>query len=352
MSDTADTPGWQAIDRALNRLYPGREPRHYGTIIRYCLGGPDPLDGISAYKNRSPRWHWHFISYGLSELYTKESDDPNESGFGYELTFRLACTPAEKEPPTWALNFLQNLARYTFETGNCFAPTHHLDLNGPIALGVKTEIRAVAFEVDPQLGRINTPHGRLTFLQVVGITLDELDAMRGWNTRSVLRLLAKEDHPLLITDLWRWSLLDDPRWAKAVGRGIKRDGSSMEEIWVSDLKWRVRKKGSQRTAELTIGALMVGSLQRMLRGRIQHGRHFAVIGPKQIVRVQPAKIPGWHTDEEGLILALSPELAQQMESVLRPQRGTLKWAELGGFTLRIIPTEIKGSDGTVTSVVG
>ena len=38
--------GWDAIAAALNRLYPGVEPKHYGTLLKWMLGGPDPLDGI------------------------------------------------------------------------------------------------------------------------------------------------------------------------------------------------------------------------------------------------------------------------------------------------------------------
>ena len=38
-----EAPGWSAIDAALQRVYPGVEPKHLGTIIGWRLGGPDPL---------------------------------------------------------------------------------------------------------------------------------------------------------------------------------------------------------------------------------------------------------------------------------------------------------------------
>ena len=44
--------------------------------------------GISIYRAEDPP-HWHFVTYGFSELYSKESDDPAVSGWGFELTFRL-----------------------------------------------------------------------------------------------------------------------------------------------------------------------------------------------------------------------------------------------------------------------
>lgn len=40
-------PGWDAIDSRLKELYGSQEPRHWGTLVKAMLGGPDPLDGIS-----------------------------------------------------------------------------------------------------------------------------------------------------------------------------------------------------------------------------------------------------------------------------------------------------------------
>lgn len=79
-ADDETTPGWEAISRACDRLYPGQEPKHYGTIIKWVLGGNDPLDGISAYKAPGPPPHWHIVSYGLTELYEKTSDHKAQSG--------------------------------------------------------------------------------------------------------------------------------------------------------------------------------------------------------------------------------------------------------------------------------
>ena len=108
------------------------------------IGGKDPLQGISAYKNLEPLPHFHYVTYGFSELYEKESEDAKLSGFGFELTFRLACGAGDEDPPVWALNFLQNIARYVFSSGNRLAEHHHIDLNGPIALAEETEIRYIA----------------------------------------------------------------------------------------------------------------------------------------------------------------------------------------------------------------
>lgn len=57
--DAAEPIGWNAIDAALAPIYGDREPKHYGTILPAMLGGNDPLQGISVYKNLSPQPHYH-----------------------------------------------------------------------------------------------------------------------------------------------------------------------------------------------------------------------------------------------------------------------------------------------------
>src|SRR6185295_17010434 len=167
----------------LEPIYGATEPLHWGVLIHARIGGPDFIDGISAYRSQAFTPHWHFITYGFSELYSKESEVPDVSGFGFELTFRLKSPDA----PMWALGLLQNLGRYVYQTGNGFEAGHYMDLNSTIALGVQTDIRAITFVRDPQLPQaIETPNGSVKFLQVVGITLDELQAIKCWNSEKFL----------------------------------------------------------------------------------------------------------------------------------------------------------------------
>lgn len=78
--------GWDAIDREAKRIYPGQDnPKHYASLIKWRFGGPDPLDGISVFDEGD---YWHFVTYGLSELYSKESEDKEWSGYGMEFTFK------------------------------------------------------------------------------------------------------------------------------------------------------------------------------------------------------------------------------------------------------------------------
>jgi hypothetical protein len=55
------------------------------------------FDGVSAYDAGD---HWHFVTYGLTELYGKENKNSDVSGFGYEFTFKLP--KVSDAPPPWA----------------------------------------------------------------------------------------------------------------------------------------------------------------------------------------------------------------------------------------------------------
>ncbi|WP_125775814.1 suppressor of fused domain protein [Antribacter gilvus] len=199
-----EAPGWTAIDAALTQIYGRTPPQHWATLLSWRLGGPDPLDGVSAYAREMPVPHWHYVTYGFSEL----SENAEESGWGFELTFRLTRSADETEAPVWPANLLQNLARYVFGSGNGFGQGHYIDANGPIAADrPDSQVRALAFTEDPELRTIATPHGRVVFLQVVGLTSEEhATAATAGDAAAILDLLATR-YPLLITDIDRSSLL-------------------------------------------------------------------------------------------------------------------------------------------------
>lgn len=89
MTHEENTSGWDAIDKAMEELYGEQEPKHYGTSIPYMLGGPDPLDGISVYALNTPMPHWHFVTYGFSELYEKRCRMHPRAGMALNSHFVL-----------------------------------------------------------------------------------------------------------------------------------------------------------------------------------------------------------------------------------------------------------------------
>lgn len=200
-----DAVGWLEIDKQFDRLYPNQEPKHFAPAISYMLGGEHPLDGVSIYESKKQTDHFHFVTYGFSELYYDEEKlDSEYSKWGFELTFRLKPFAGDTENPGWAVALLQNIAKYVFSSGNWFEEFHYMPANGPIRLDTETEITGLLFVTDPEIEKIETPHGEVTFLQIVGITTAEFDAIKeGRRTVEEVVNELKENNPLLITDLTR-----------------------------------------------------------------------------------------------------------------------------------------------------
>ena len=171
-----------------------------------ALGGEDPIDGISAYRSDAGGIpHWHFVTYGFSRLYyDEESVGGDYSGFGFELSVRLILDDEPEVGPWWVVNMLQNIARYVFKSKRWFEPYHYMSANGPIRIGTTTEVTAFAFILDPQLGTIETPHGRVDFIQLMGITGSEYTALREGKLQCVdLFKTESETNPLYVTGLSR-----------------------------------------------------------------------------------------------------------------------------------------------------
>ena len=147
-------------------------PRHWGTLHKAMLGGPDPIDGISAYEsNAGGISHLHYCTYGYSELYYNEDTVGKDSSrFGFEMTFRLASSlPPREDESNWVWNLLQNLARYVFQSGKWFEEYHWIPANGPIRLESDTDIVGLVFVLDPELAPVESPHGRVEFIQTLGL---------------------------------------------------------------------------------------------------------------------------------------------------------------------------------------
>lgn len=202
-----DAVGWLEIDKEFERLYPNQEPKHFAPAISYMLGGEHPLDGVSIYESKKQTDHFHFVTYGFSELYYDENKIEDEfSKWGFELTFRLKPFAEDNENPSWVIALLQNIAKYVFDSGNWFEEFHYMPANGPIRLDTETDITALVIVADPEIEKKQTPHGELSFLQIVGITSAEYEAIKE-NPGTVEELVhkLKENNPLLITDLTRKS---------------------------------------------------------------------------------------------------------------------------------------------------
>lgn len=171
-------PGWDAITAAFDALYPGQDdPLHFGCLIPWDLGGPDPLRGISVYDAGDC---FHFVTYGLTDLYEKEGKDPNYSGFGYEFTLKLRKAGLEDEMAELRgiAGILQSLARLTFEQGEQFYPNEYIYTGQETGMDARGLSRLTGFiTAEDEAGTIDTPNGKVDFIKLIGATDAELKAI-------------------------------------------------------------------------------------------------------------------------------------------------------------------------------
>ena len=177
MEELPDPVGWDAITAAFEKLYPGQEePRHFATLIPWRLGGNDPLQGVSADGGD----FFHLVSYGLSDLYEKEGADPDYSGYGLEFTMKLrkAGMGDESSELKCAAGIFNALARLTFEKGEQFFPDEYIYTGQEQGVDFNQRSRLTGFVTAlDQAGTIDTPNGKVDFVQLIGATDAELRAV-------------------------------------------------------------------------------------------------------------------------------------------------------------------------------
>ena len=200
-----DMPGLLAINEREKEIYGDQEPTHWATIVPYELGGEDPLWAVDCFVSEKETRHFHYVTLGFTNLFYDEEFAENEvSGFGFELTFRHLPVGGDPEKPLWAVNLLQNIAKYVFSTKNFFDTYHYMSANGPIRRDTDTDITAIVFYADHEMGELHSPHGHLKFLQLFGITGQEyINLKEGKYSVPDLLDRHKLTNPLLITDLAR-----------------------------------------------------------------------------------------------------------------------------------------------------
>ena len=199
------SPGWQAIDDAFEKLYPGQKPDHFGTLLtsRATMGGDEYLDGFSVYS--SPKGYKHLVTYGMTVLYGDEDAFGGEwNGWGYEMTMKL------KEEDTkscmWAISMMSNLARYTYKTEHFFLPNQYVKGNGtPLHIGSDSLMTALLLVKDTEAESQVSVYGKTEFIQLVGITEAELHAIMKDkdNIPKLIELMKADGNTDLVTDMRR-----------------------------------------------------------------------------------------------------------------------------------------------------
>lgn len=225
-----NTQGWDAITAEAERIYPTQKnPKHYGTLVKYKFGGKDPIDGISVYDGGN---YWHFVTYGISELYEKETNNKEISGYGMEFTFKLKKDNYKNEEAEIKniCGILQEFARMTFSNGELFNEYEYLysgQLDG-IDVNKKSNITGFITILDKDFKTIDTPNGKVKFVEFIGVTDDELKAIMS------KKLKARELYEMLgsdVTDYYRKSVFENTGDKLDINKPIENP----------DLKWLIDK---------------------------------------------------------------------------------------------------------------
>ncbi|MEE9383314.1 MAG: suppressor of fused domain protein [Nannocystaceae bacterium] len=215
MSNDVTAPGWEAIDRVVSSHYLGQTPHQYASKAPYEQSSASPLPAITAWQGHADTWH--LVTYGLSELFDKTSEDPEVSGFGFELTLSIVRRSSDEQPPPWAVRFLQALGKLVFEARGGLDTGHCIDLGAPLDANKTSSLVGVVCVPDPVLGKITTPNGSVLFLRLIGLTRAELEIFEALGREASVLALASID-PRGITDLHRKAWLQDEQKLKIIRR--------------------------------------------------------------------------------------------------------------------------------------
>jgi len=246
--------GLRALYKECTRIYPDQEnPLQVNSLQKFWLGGPDVLDYISMYINQgnpalSVPPHWHYVSFGLTDLHgdgrvypikTRDQAD-TKSGYGFELTFRIKRERNETDPPLWPANVMQALAKYIFKSGNNVLPGDHISWHQSLS-GQNSKIVHMLLTTDPEFKPVHTPYGNVQFVQIIGITSDELEAVQHWNGGSFIDMMKRFSEcggEYLVTDMQReLSVFQiDLSLRREVAAGIDRDGSNLSGV-TAECSW-------------------------------------------------------------------------------------------------------------------
>ncbi|KAG2463373.1 SUFU protein, partial [Polypterus senegalus] len=354
-------PGLQAIYGECRRLYPEQpNPLQVTAIVKYWLGGPDPLDYISMYRNLGDaslniQEHWHYISFGLSDLYGDNrvheyTGQDSPSGFGFELTFRLKREAGETAPPTWPAELMQGLARYVFQSENTFCSGDHVSWHIPLD-NSESRIQHMLLTEDPQLQQVQTPFGIVNFLQqdrvdkgieTEGSNLSGVSAKCAWTDLSRPPEDEEDSRSICIgAQPRRLSNKDTEQIREALRRGLEinnkpvlppisgqrqnhdrpqsRKGSLESESSAAIIPHELVRTRQIENVHLKFNQESGTLIPLCLRGRLLHGRHFtfkSITGDTAITFVSMG-VEGSFATEEHPYAAHGPWL-QVLDNIKTP----------------------------------
>ncbi len=207
---------------------------------------------------------------------------------------------------------MQGIADYLAQSGAFLEPGHNMPMGEPRS---QDDLCALVFVEDIALRPTRSANGSLAFLQMLGLTRGEHEALKRWDSRSVVGLLRERD-PLLLTDAKRKTYANDPDFVRAVSEGHERDGSSMGVLPGVSVLW------FQEPNELQIHLRtdVVAIVKTAMADRLRHGNRLLLLGDRR------AK-----DNEDG-----SRTLHTQVNVVLSPESGESVVEEKDGIKAALL----------------
>jgi len=321
--NTNDAAGWKAINQALLSFYGEKETKYFCADDGFSRGNAEPLEGISVYKSSSEKPHWHYVTFGFSDLEEKESESTELSGYGFELTFRLLAQSKEKSPPSWPCELLNDIARNVFESSSALHAGAFVEFHHPINIGSGTKLEASVVAHDSELGTIQTPNGSIDFLQVFGLTADEVHLLKRWSGDQFLATIKQRLGKLLITDLDRESMSDDPCVALKIEESIRNDSRTGSTIKCPIAEWIFMNRIS-----VSLSKGIVADLRKFLPERLKADSDLTIRGPECKIVFRKARKANFNIEDTDLIIELPLTEAQKFCDQLAPDSTTCELAGL------------------------
>ncbi|MFB8770625.1 suppressor of fused domain protein [Nocardiopsis alba] len=187
-------PGLTRIYEGWAEKYPDVRPL---TVQFAADGSTEGLNGVLAYPLEG---HWLLVTFGLTELGEKTSEEKRVSGAGFEFTCRIPREDGDETVPAWILRVLHALAAQ-FLAGTALDVGHWIvtpaPLGGEPANGDMTSI-AIVPDVDIRV--MDTDNGLVLFFQVVGLKVEEGEYAQKADTVAPIVALLRDRDPRMITD--------------------------------------------------------------------------------------------------------------------------------------------------------
>lgn len=204
----SDYAGWQAIKAAFEQVYPGQATmRQLSAGPSRLEGGDQAIDAISVYDGGD---YWHFVTMGLSDIYDQGYGElPEISRFGMEFTYKIKKyeDDVEREVVLGTAHLLHSLANLTVDDDEIFGPYEYLTTGQTEGVDVHQTSKLTGFICvpDSEVAPIETPNGRVAFIEFVGVTYDELQSLaEAENTKEAVEALYNQ-LPEKLTDYRRES---------------------------------------------------------------------------------------------------------------------------------------------------